>query len=229
MASHLDLEEQEQLDQLKHFWKKHGNWITWVLTLILAGYAGWNAYQYWQKNEAVKAAALFDELERAATAQDASKLDRAAQDLREQHAKSIYAAQAAMAGAKFFADKGEAERAKTYLTWVIENAGDVGYQSIARLRLAALFVDAKDYTSAEKLLTSKYPAEFTSLALERLGDVQQLSGLADQAKASYLKAWDAMGSAPEHRRLLTIKLNALGVDVQSLSKSNSPVTSGGSS
>ena len=35
MASHLDLEEQEQLDQLKHFWKQYGNLITWVLVLVL--------------------------------------------------------------------------------------------------------------------------------------------------------------------------------------------------
>jgi predicted negative regulator of RcsB-dependent stress response len=29
MATHLDLEEQEQLDQLKSFWKQYGNLITW--------------------------------------------------------------------------------------------------------------------------------------------------------------------------------------------------------
>ena len=30
MATHLDLEEQEQLDQLKAFWKQYGNLITWA-------------------------------------------------------------------------------------------------------------------------------------------------------------------------------------------------------
>ena len=30
MATHLDLEEQEQLDQLKEFWKQYGNLITWA-------------------------------------------------------------------------------------------------------------------------------------------------------------------------------------------------------
>jgi hypothetical protein len=29
MAKHLDLEEQEQLDELKHFWKQYGDLITW--------------------------------------------------------------------------------------------------------------------------------------------------------------------------------------------------------
>ena len=36
MATHLDLEEQEQLDQLKHFWNTYGTLITWVV-LLAAG------------------------------------------------------------------------------------------------------------------------------------------------------------------------------------------------
>lgn len=46
MASNLDLEEQEQLDQLKAFWKQYGNLITWVITLALAAYAGWNGWNW---------------------------------------------------------------------------------------------------------------------------------------------------------------------------------------
>jgi predicted negative regulator of RcsB-dependent stress response len=36
MASHLDLEEQEQLDDLKHFWSKYGPLLTWMLIAVLA-------------------------------------------------------------------------------------------------------------------------------------------------------------------------------------------------
>ena len=59
MAKALDLEEQEQLDQIKHFWKKYGNLISWVLIVILGGYAAWNGYQYWERTQAAKAASLF--------------------------------------------------------------------------------------------------------------------------------------------------------------------------
>ena len=40
MANNLDLEEQEQLDQLKHFWKQYGNLIAWALILVLGVFAG---------------------------------------------------------------------------------------------------------------------------------------------------------------------------------------------
>ena len=48
MATHLDLEEQEQLDAVKHFWKRYGNLITWLLILVLGGYAAWNGWNWWQ-------------------------------------------------------------------------------------------------------------------------------------------------------------------------------------
>ena len=45
MAKHLDLEEQEQLDQLKHFWSRYGTLITGVLVVVLGAFAAWNGYQ----------------------------------------------------------------------------------------------------------------------------------------------------------------------------------------
>ena len=68
MATHLDLEEQEQLDALKHFWNKWGNLITWVLIAVLGAYAAWNGWQYWQRRQAAMAAVLYDEIDRAAKA-----------------------------------------------------------------------------------------------------------------------------------------------------------------
>ena len=35
MSQHLDLEEQEQLDELKHFWSKYGNLISGVLIVVM--------------------------------------------------------------------------------------------------------------------------------------------------------------------------------------------------
>ena len=81
MANQLDLEEQEQLDQLKHFWKQYGNLITWALIVALGAYAAWNGYQYWQRNQASQAAAMFDEVERVSKLGDISKVERAFGDM----------------------------------------------------------------------------------------------------------------------------------------------------
>ena len=76
MASHLDLEEQEQLDELKHFWKRWGNLITWLLIGILGGYAAWMGWQTWQAKQSAQSAALFDTVERAAVSGDMALFER---------------------------------------------------------------------------------------------------------------------------------------------------------
>ena len=55
MANQLDLEEQEQLDQLKHFWNQYGNLITGLLIVVLGAVAAWNGYHYWQRSQAAQA------------------------------------------------------------------------------------------------------------------------------------------------------------------------------
>jgi len=65
-TQHLDLEEQEQLDQIKAFWRKWGNAITWFLIVILGSYAAYNGWQLWQNRKAQKAAALYDQVTEAA-------------------------------------------------------------------------------------------------------------------------------------------------------------------
>jgi predicted negative regulator of RcsB-dependent stress response len=76
MANHLDLEEQEQLDQLKHFWKQYGNLITWGLIAVLSVFAAWNGYQFWQRTQSAQAAAMYDEVEKVVRGGDAQKGER---------------------------------------------------------------------------------------------------------------------------------------------------------
>ena len=60
MANNLDLEEQEQLAELKHFWNQWGNLITWVLIAVFGAIAAFNGWNYWQRTQAVQDAAQHD-------------------------------------------------------------------------------------------------------------------------------------------------------------------------
>ena len=77
MANTLDLEEQEQVDQIKAFWQRWGDLISWILIACLAVYAGYNGWQYWQRQQAAKASAMYDELDVAAQAGDIPRVERA--------------------------------------------------------------------------------------------------------------------------------------------------------
>ncbi len=212
MANQLDLEEQEQLDELKHFWKQYGNAITWCLIAVLACVAGWNGYQYWQRKQSAQAAAMLDEVIKVALAGDPEKSDRAFGDMKERFPSNIYTAQAGLLIAKSEYEAGKAETAKATLQWVADKSADAGYASLAKLRLAGVLMDEKAFDPALKLVDSVTAESFAALAADRRGDIFSAQGKKQEAKAEYLKAWKLLDESTEYRRLVEVKLNALGVN-----------------
>jgi predicted negative regulator of RcsB-dependent stress response len=212
--AHLDLEEQEQLDQLKHFWRQYGNTITWVLIVVLTAFAGWNLYQYWQRSQAAQAAAMYDEVERMARAGDPAKLDRAWADMKDKFGSTTYAQQAGLLTAKVNADAGRMDAAKAALQWVAEQSSDKGYQALARLRLAGVLLDAKAYDEGLKQLAGEFPPELAALAADRRGDIYQAQGKKAEAVSEYRKAYQGLDAGSDYRRLLDVKLAALGASAQ---------------
>ncbi|MEY3781847.1 MAG: hypothetical protein RIS97_25 [Pseudomonadota bacterium] len=212
MANHLDLDEQEQLDQFKHFWKQYGNLITWVLIVVLGAFAAWNAYQYWQRSQATQAAAMFDEVERSIATGDVAKVERALSDMNAKFGSSSYAQQAGLLAAKTFYEKGNLDASKKALATVAEKASDVGYQAIAKLRLSSALIESKNYDDALKQVSGTFPKEFEPMAADRRGDVLALQDKPAEAKAEYVKAYKGFEEKSGYRRLVEVKLNALGGD-----------------
>ncbi len=214
MANQLDLEEQEQLDQIKHFWKQYGNAITWALIVILGAFASWNFYQYWQRNQATQAAALFDEVDRSVQSADLGKIERVFSEMKDRFGSTIYAQQSALLVAKQYVDAGKPDQAKAILTWVVEQASDKAYQAMGKLRLAAILLDEKNHDAALALLNGDFPVGFEGLVADRKGDALMLKADKSGAIAEYEKAWRLLDVRTEYRRLVEVKLNALGVNVQ---------------
>jgi predicted negative regulator of RcsB-dependent stress response len=213
MATNLDLEEQEQLDALKHFWKQWGNLITWALIVVLAVYAGWNGWQYWQRRQGALAAVLYDEIDRSAQAGDVAHVERALADMQDKYGGTTYAAQGALLAAKLLHDKNKPAEAKAALAWVADKAPTDGLQAVARLRLASLQTGDKAYEEALKTLSASFPETFAALAADRRGDVLLLQGKRAEAAVEFGKAYQGLSAeAGNYRRLVGVKLNALGID-----------------
>lgn len=210
MATHLDFEEQEKLDSLKHFWQRWGNLILWVLILVFGSYAAWNGWNWWQRDQAVKASAMFDELDRAVQAGDAARAGQVFNDLKDRYGRTAFAEQGGLLAAKVQFEKGDVDAARATLGWVAEQAGEEEYQSIARLRLAGLLLDQKQYDEALKQLDGATAKSFEALVADRRGDIHLAQGKSEDAKAAYQKAWSQMDPKVDYRRLIEAKLTALG-------------------
>lgn len=210
MATPLDLQEQEQLESLKAFWKQYGNLVTWTLIIALGAIAAFNGWNYWKREQATKAASMFEELERAGQAGDAEKAGRVFADMKERFPRTAYTEQGGLLAAKVQAAKGQADAAKASLAWVAEHAveGEIG--TIARLRLAALQADGKQYDEAMKTLDAAKAEGFEALVADRRGDILHAQGRFAEARAAWEGAYKSMGEKVDYRRLIEAKIGALG-------------------
>ena len=93
-----------------------------------------------------------------------------------------------------------------------DKSSDTGYQAIAKLRLAGILLEKKAFDDALKQLGGTFPKDFTGLLADRRGDILKAQGEKNEARAQYEKAFKNLDGRVEYRRLVEVKLNALGVD-----------------
>ncbi len=210
MANHLDLEEQEQLDQIKHFWKQYGNLITGLLIVVLGAFAAWNGYQYWQKRAAAQASVMFEEVDKVLRSGDLVLAERVFGDMKDRFASTVYTQQAGLALAKLAYQGGKSDLAKTTLVWVSASQADPAYSAVAKLRLSGIYIESKEFDLASKVLAEAYPASFAALVADKKGDILMAQGKGADAVVEYRKAWAGLDTRAEYRRLVSVKLAALG-------------------
>jgi len=207
----LDLEEQEQLAELKAWWKQYGNLVLLALIAAALAVAGWNGWHWYQRNQAAQASALYDALAKAAGAGDAKALRDAGGALTEGYPRTLYASMGALAAARFHFDRGELKSAKAQLQWVIDRSSSEEYRQIARLRLANVLLDEKAYDEALKLLEDKPADAYAAQVAALRGDVLLALGRRDEAKAAYRLALDKAGAqGGAFRDGVQLRLDALG-------------------
>ncbi|MFN7667072.1 MAG: YfgM family protein, partial [Burkholderiales bacterium] len=85
-----DLEEQERLAELKAWWSTYGKWIVSLLLAVLLGIAAWRAYSVWGTNQAIKASALYAQLQTAVQTKDKEKIAAAFKALQSDYASTQY-------------------------------------------------------------------------------------------------------------------------------------------
>lgn len=208
--AHYDLEEQEQLDTLKTWWKMYGNLVTGVVTAAAIGMAGWQGWNWYQGGQNAQAAAIYGVLEQAAVSGDAQKVKTAAGELAEKFARSNYAALGALLAAKQSFAAGDVKTAKAQLTWVAENGQDE-LKDLARLRLASVLLDEQAYDEALKQLSAGHAPAFEARFLELKGDVLVAQGKRPDARTVYQSAIDKLADKQgPNREFLQQKLDNLG-------------------
>ncbi|QVL45419.1 MAG: tetratricopeptide repeat protein [Methylophilaceae bacterium] len=205
----LDLDDQEQLDELKLWWNKYGKMTISLVLLALIIYASWQGYQYVQHKKAVEASEIYQSLGEL----DPSKVDdikALSHQLTTDYAGTPYAGRAAVLQARSQYIGGDIKGAKSQLEWAVVNATETSIKAVASLQLARVLLADKDYAGAEKVLSAEIDAGYIGLKDDLLGDVLLAQGKIVEAKERYTAAIANLDSEGRFYMLTKQKLQSLG-------------------
>ena len=209
----FNLQEQEQIDELKSFWTKYGNTILAAVTIalfIVAGVRGWNWYQ---ARQAAAASSLYSELADAAGRKNIEQVKQRSQDIFKDYGGTAYGQMAGLMAARAYADADDAAGAKSALQWVVDNGKDEEFIQLARLRLSGVLLDEKAYDAAlaaiDPAKVGKPGAEMAGALADRRADVLVAKGDNAAAKAEYEKALASLPANSGLRQLVQLKLDGL--------------------
>ncbi|MDR5171564.1 YfgM family protein [Methylobacillus sp. Pita2] len=204
-----DLEEQDQLDALKSWWKRNGNLVAGVAAIALVGFGGYEGWKYYQHQQSAAASVQYQNMA-STDIKDAAKIRALSAELIDKYASTPYAGRAAVAVAKLNYQEQDLESAKSQLTWAAKNAKEDAVRAIALLQLASIQYEEKAYDEALKTLSEKHDAGYAGLFADLKGDVLVAQGKTDDAKAAYKDALAKLDMQGDYYKYTEHKLEALG-------------------
>lgn len=205
-----NLEEQEQLENLKAFWNRYGNFLVTVVAVIALSIAGWRGWGWYQERQSAQAAAVYEALREAADQRNIDGVRATAGKLFDEYGRTVYGPMAALVAAGAYLQAGDARAAKIPLQWAIDNAADDDFRNTARLRLASILLDEGAYDEGLKTLDVPSPGAYLGLFEDRRGDLLSAAGRRDEARAAYDRALAALSPGAALRGLVQLKRDALG-------------------
>ncbi len=206
----FDLEEQEQIDEFKVWWKLHGMKVILGVTAFLVIVGGWRAWETWQRNQAAEASMLFDTAVQAASLNDLKSAKSITARIMENQARSAYATPASWLAGRVNYENGDLKSARAQYEYALEHAKDDGLKQLARIRLAGILFEEKDHAGALALLNKSYEPAFQGLAAQLKGDVLIEQGKPSEARTAYKLALEKLDDKSSLKPLLEIRLDALG-------------------
>jgi predicted negative regulator of RcsB-dependent stress response len=204
--------EEEQLNQIKTWFKENGKYLVAGVLLgagSIIGYRSWDSYQ---TELSRSASAAYEDVRDAAAAGNTEQARELGSELIQEYPSSPYATHTALSLAVVALDAGDTDEAVKQLAWVLDGDARDSLKHVARLRLARVQLYSQNKAQvAIDTLEGHQGGEFAPLYDELRGDAWL--ALADEvnARAAYqaaIDSWDPdLGSA----QLLQMKLDDLAV------------------
>ena len=207
MAAHL--EEQQELDNFKYFWKSTGRWLFALLIAAALGYLGYTMYKSHKASQSQEAAEVLAKIvDKMQAKASQAEVNADLTNLQQSYPDSIAAAQATLMAAATEYDARRYDVAEGHLNWVLKNQKAPLVQALAAQRLGIVLLQQKKYDAAIAALNTKVEADFEPLLLEAKGDVYAAQNKTKEAAQSYQQALEKLPKEAIERELLQMKLDS---------------------
>jgi predicted negative regulator of RcsB-dependent stress response len=204
--------DQEQIDDLKEWWEKHGKFILIGIVFLIAGVVGGQVWMDFDESKKLNASVDYSAMMQEMQDGDIDSAMQRASALIEKNAESAYAPLAALALAKMEVNKGELDSARLRLQWTVDNSEEPALIAVAKLRLAKVLLALDKPDEAMSQVSGNLLSSFDGAYAIVRGDIFFKKGELDLAKTAYLAALDDSELSPQLRRIVQLKLDDLGVD-----------------
>lgn len=200
------IEEEQEINQLKDWWKENGKTIIIAFILGVGGMFGWRYWQAHQAEQIAQASAQYDALIYSAQQDEQAKKANIEQFV-QANSKTAYAVFALLDEAKKATEKQDFVAAEVNLNQALTQSQDEVLTSIVALRLSAVQFQLGQLDNALTSLNQVKGESFNARKAILTGDIQVAKGDKVAAKNSFEQAQQS-GSQLE-QQMAKMKLNNL--------------------
>lgn len=200
------IEEEQEINQLKDWWKENGKTIIVAFILGVGGMFGWRYWQAHQAEQIAQASAQYDALIYSAQQDEQAKKANIEQFV-QANSKTAYAVFALLDEAKKETEKQDFAAAEVNLNQALTQSQDEVLTSIVALRLSVVQFQLGQLDNALTTLNQVKGESFNARKAILTGDIQVAKGDKVAAKNSFEQAQQS-GSQLE-QQMAKMKLNNL--------------------
>ena len=200
------IEEEQEINQLKDWWKENGKTIIIAFILGMGGMFGWRYWQAHQAEKIAQASAQYDSLIYSAQQDEQAKKANIEQFV-QANSKTAYAVFALLDEAKKATEKQDFAAAEANLNQALTQSQDEVLTSIVALRLSAVQFQLGQLDNALTTLNQVKGESFNARKAILTGDIQVSKGDKVAAKNNFEQAQQS-GSQLE-QQMAKMKLNNL--------------------